>query len=332
MKERGVMRQLQRLVLSSLFSKVFLCLLAGVYLIYLAGFGHFLSISLPAPSPAISVYPVSTNPSTVIKYWTADKMRSAIDADLQVSGDSNLNQGSSDENQGKAARQEGQPPRNGDSSYPLSTVGKLFLTNAAGQNLVCSGTAVVSSNNSVVDTAGHCLYWNGGWVRNVLFCPLYEGGKSPYGCWAARDLEVPADWINAKPNDLHHDFGMAIVSANNEGNLTDVVGGAGWAYNQPVNQPFYAYGYPAARPFDGQTRQSCESSSGTSWQLWGGTVVSIPCNMTGGSSGGPWFIKSNGNWYLHGHNDFTSSLRPGHMFSPYYDDTWYALYSKAQQT
>jgi hypothetical protein len=125
---------------------------------------------------------------------------------------------------------------------------------------------------------------------------------------------------------------MAIVSPNSQGILADIVGGSGWAYNQSANQPFYAYGYPAAHPFDGQTRQSCEGSLGKIWQDEGGTVVSIPCNMTGGSSGGPWFIKVSGNWYLNGHNDFTSSMQPGHMFSPYYDDTWYALYSKAQRT
>ena len=44
---------------------------------------------------------------------------------------------------------------------------------------------------------------------------------------------------------------------------------------------------------------------GTSWQHGGGTVVSVPCNMTGGSSGGPWFVQIGGNWYLNGHNDFT---------------------------
>ncbi len=190
----------------------------------------------------------------------------------------------------------------------------------------------MSSNHSVVDTAGHCLYWNGGWVRNMIFCPLYDKGNTPYSCWAARDLEVPADWIDRQPNDLHHDFGMAIVASNSQGDLTDLVGGAGWAYNQPINQTFYAYGYPAGYPFDGQTRQSCEPASGTSWQHGGGTVVSIPCNMTGGSSGGPWFIQIGDHLYVNGHNDFTSSLQYGHMFSPYYDDTWYALYNKAQQS
>ena len=125
---------------------------------------------------------------------------------------------------------------------------------------------------------------------------------------------------------------MAIVAPNSAGKLTDAVGGIGWAYNQSLDQPFYAYGYPAAYPFDGQTRQKCENQVGTSWQHGSGTVVSIPCNMTGGSIGGPWFIQISGNWYVNGHNDFISSLKLGHMFSPYYDDTWYDLYSKAQQS
>jgi V8-like Glu-specific endopeptidase len=262
-------------------------------------------------------------------------MSHAIDANLQMQNGnvSDLTQGNVDVSKSKAAQQQGQLPQNRDpSSPPLSSVGKVFFSNAAGQDMVCSGTAVVSSNQSVVDTAGHCLYWNGDWVQNVIFCPLYDNGMGAHGCWAARDLEVPSDWIHAKPNDLHHDFGMAIVASNDQGDLTDVVGGAGWAYNRPVDRPFSAYGYPAAHPFDGQTRQSCEDRSGTTWKHGGGTVVSIPCNMTGGSSGGPWFVQIGGNWYLNGHNDFTSSARPGHMFSPYYDDTWYALYNKAQRT
>jgi len=332
MKERGMMPQLHRLILHPLTGKIFLCVLAGVYLVYLVGFARFLSTSLSAPPVTISEHPVETSPNAVVRHWTGASMRDATDADLLISQASDLTQGSNDTSLGKAAQQQGQPPRDGNLSYPLSTVGKVFFTNAAGQNLVCSGTAVASLNQSVVDTAGHCLYLYGDWVQNVIFCPLYENGSTPYGCWAARDLEVPSDWIGARPNDYHHDFGMAIVAPNSQGVLTDQVGGAGWAYNQPVNQPFYAYGYPAGYPFDGQTRKSCESSFGTLWQHGGGNVVSIPCDMTGGSSGGPWFIQLSGNLYLNGHNDFISSLRPGHMFSPYYDDTWYALYTKAQQT
>ncbi len=326
------MPQLDRLILHPLTGRIFLCLLASVYLVYLVAFGRVLSASLSAPSETIIEHPVETNINLAVMHWTVASMRNAIDADQQISLTADLNQGSIDTSAGQAAQQQGQSPLDENLSYPLSTVGKLFFTNSAGQDLVCSGTAVVSNNHSVVDTAGHCLYLYGNWTHNVIFCPLYENGRTPYGCWAARDLEVPSDWINARPNDYHHDFGMAIVAPNSQGLLTEVVGGAGWAYNQPVNQPFYAYGYPAGYPFDGQTRQSCEGPLGTSWQHGGGTVVSILCNMTGGSSGGPWFIKISGDWYLNGHNDFTSILQPGHMFSPYYDDTWHALYTKAQQT
>ncbi len=322
----------QRLILHPLVSKIAIGLVVVVYLVYLALFARSVYTSLFAPSPSISEHVVATNPDAAIKFWTISNMLNATDADQQTDNAANLTKANTNQSAGKAAQQQGQPPLNGETSYPLSTVGKVFFSNEAGQDFVCSGTAVKSLNQSVVDTAGHCLYLYGNWVKNVIFCPLYDNGKTPYGCWAARDLEVPTDWINARPNDFHHDFGMAIVAPNDQGALTDQVGGAGWAYNQPTKLSFSAYGYPAGHPFDGQTRQSCENSLGTAWQHGEGTVVSIPCNMTGGSSGGPWFIQINGSWYLNGHNDFISSLKPGHMFSPYYDDTWYALYDKAQHT
>ncbi len=324
-------RRLYRMMQHPVGGKVLLGLLIVVSLVYMVAVRGFLSPQVSAPSVTISEYQVNTNASSVMQYWTAANMRTATDDDL-LSVPADFAQVSNATSVGVASRQEGQLPGDGNSLYPLTTVGKVFFSDSSGRDYVCSGTAVESANQSVVDTAGHCLYWNGDWTRNVIFCPLYEKGATPYGCWAARDLEVPADWIDRSPNDLHHDFGMAVVSPNSEGSLTAVVGGAGWSYNQAVDQPFYAYGYPAGYPFDGQTRQSCESSSGTLWQHGGGTVVSIPCNMTGGSSGGPWFIQINGNWYLNGHNDFTSSMKPGHMFSPYYDDTWYALYEKAQNS
>ncbi|HZR44445.1 MAG TPA: hypothetical protein VFB12_30305 [Ktedonobacteraceae bacterium] len=313
--------------------KIFLCVLAIAYVAYLATVGRSLYASwMPGSSPTIIEHQVNASPTVAIQYWTAANMSSAIDEDTLIGTAAvNPTQESSDTTAGKPAQQQGQPPTNGEASYPLSTVGKVFFTMSTGQNAVCSGTAVVSANKNTVDTAGHCLYWRGGWSNNVIFCPLYDHGATPYGCWAARELEVPGDWLDAN-NDFHHDMGVAIVADNSQGKLTDVVGGIGWAYNQPVDQPFYAYGYPAAYPFDGQSRQSCEDRSGRLWQHGGGSVVSIPCNMTGGSSGGPWFIQNGGNWYLNGHNDFISSLQPGHMFSPVYDDTWYALYDKAQHS
>jgi V8-like Glu-specific endopeptidase len=327
------MPRLSRLIQNPLGRVLVFALLVVVSLGYVLAANHFLYTSVFAPSASISEDQVNANPSAVVQYWTAANMSSATSDDLSLNDTADLSQGSSAIVAGQAARQEGQPPRDANLAYPISTVGKIFFSDSSGRNYVCSGTAIASTNHNTVDTAGHCLYGHGSWMQNVLFCPLYENGKGPYDCWVARVLEVPTDWINAGFNDLHHDFGMAIVDPNSEGNLTDVVGGAGWAYNQTINQTFSAYGYPAGHPFDGQTRQSCENASGTFWSKFaGGTVVSIPCNMTGGSSGGPWFVQVDGNWYLNGHNDFTSSLKPNHMFSPYYDDTWYAMYTRAQNT
>jgi V8-like Glu-specific endopeptidase len=316
--------------------KTLLGLLGIVYLVYLVVFGNFVYAWMTGQSGTINDHEVDSSAASVVSYWTPAMMSSAVDADQLIdnpvtTSSVDFTRASSDPGAGKAALQDGQTPANGSVDYPLSTVGKLFLTNASGQNMVCSGTAVVSSNHNTVDTAGHCLYWNGNWVRNVIFCPLYDSGTSRFGCWAARELLVPSEWINARPGDLHRDFGMVVVSPNSEGNLTDVVGGAGWAYNQPANSTFYAYGYPAGFPFDGQTRKSCPGSAGKSWQHAGGLVISIPCDMTGGSSGGPWFVSITNKLYLNGHNDFKSSIKPEHKFSPYYDDTWFALYNKAQQ-
>lgn len=273
--------------------------------------------------------------ASVDDYWTVARMNSATDEDVQLSSAADFNQGSSDLNAGQAAQKDGQAPSDSTIGYPLSTIGKIFFR-LSGRDYVCSGTAIVSNNHNTVDTAGHCIYGSGGWGTMVMFCPLYANGSTPYGrvpdgCWVAKELAAPNGWINARPNDLHQDFGMIVVYPNDAGNLTDVVGGAGWAYNQQVKQPFYAYGYPAGYPFNGQTRQSCENASPKNWTYHaGGRVVSIPCNMTGGSSGGGWFIKNGNSWYLDGHNDFTSTAQPGHMFSPYYDNTWYTLYNNAQ--
>ncbi|MEO7022152.1 MAG: trypsin-like peptidase domain-containing protein [Ktedonobacteraceae bacterium] len=325
------MPRLYTFIRNPLVEKIFLCVLAGVYVVYLVGFVGILSPFGSTPNQVAGVVEdqVDANPNSVVQYWSTANMSTVANDDEQLGNVPDFSQ--VDTNAGKAVQQDGQAPRDGNLSFPLSTVGKIFFSDSSGRNYVCSGTAIASTNHNMVDTAGHCLYGQGKWMQNVLFCPLYDKGIGPYDCWVARALLVPAEWMRAKPNELHRDFGMIVVNPNEQGNLTDIVGGAGWAYNQPIEQSYYAYGYPAGSPFNGETRQSCDKGSvGKSWNHAGGKVVSIPCDMTGGSSGGPWFIKSGNSWYLDGHNDFTSTIQRGHMFSPYYDDTWYALYTKAQ--
>jgi hypothetical protein len=219
-------------------------------------------------------------------------------------------------------------------SYPYSTIGKVFFTDSqTGINYACSGTAVNSNNKNVVDTAGYCVNQgnnSGNWYTNWVFCPQYYNGSAPDGCWGARQLWISYDWYYN--NALEDDFGEAVMAPNAHGSLVGTVGGTGWAYGQAANQNFEALSYPAAAPFSGDSIYECPGN-GTPYSFEDSEVVSISCNMTGGSSGGPWFISLGGTpGYLNGHVDFRYSNDPNHVYSPYYDYDWYVVFNAAQNS
>lgn len=281
-------------------------------------------------------------------YWTAERMTSARQADVLLASAHLTHkaavQGPSG-SKGPVAPQgsktsgitpmASQLPHSAYSSFPYSTVGKVFFTDSqTGYNYVCSGAAVNSSNKSVVDTAGHCVVGggsHGNWYTNWVFCPQYYYGSTPYGCWSARVLWSRTDWINS--GSLEDDFGEAVVSPTSSygyGYLVNVVGGTGWAYGQSTAQYFYPFGYPATSPFNGNLMYYCYGY-GTAYGFDDGTVISVSCDMTGGSSGGPWLISLNGTFgYVNGHNDFKYTNDPNHMYSPYYDSDWYSVFNAAQ--
>src|SRR2546422_934540 len=128
-KERGMMSRQYKRIQLPLVGTIFLCLLAIVYLGYLVAFGGSLYTYLSVPPETIIEHTVDTNPGIVIKHWTAANMRHATDADQQNGNASAFTPGNLDQSLGQAAQQEGQPPLNGEPSYPLSTVGKVFFTN-----------------------------------------------------------------------------------------------------------------------------------------------------------------------------------------------------------
>jgi hypothetical protein len=61
--------------------------------------------------------------------------------------------------------------------------------------------------------------------------------------------------------------------------------------------------------------------------------MGIGCDLTGGSSGGPWITKFSGASgsanYLNGHNSYRYTSHPQEMFSPYFgsqaQSLWYTL-------
>ncbi|WP_428843854.1 trypsin-like serine peptidase, partial [Streptomyces platensis] len=93
----------------------------------------------------------------------------------------------------------------------------------------------------------------------------------------------------------------------------------------------YAFGFPAAAPYDGSKLIYC---SGTTFKdpLFS-QDHGLSCNMTGGSSGGPWFTtfdEKTGTGLQSSVNSFGYQFLPNTMFGPYFGDDAKNLYNTAQ--
>ncbi len=110
-----------------------------------------------------------------------------------------------------------------------------------------------------------------------------------------------------------------------------MVGAQGIAFNQPRNQDMYTFGYPAADPYDGSALIHCSGPTFTDFLLTNDHAMS--CDMTGGSSGGPWFLdfdEATGTGVQASVNSFGYTFLPGYMFGPYFGSEAEALYDAAQ--
>lgn len=279
----------------------------------------------------------------VTSYWTPERMESAIPMDRLLDRDAREVR--------VAAVEKGIPevikatkPALLDDILPLDfpesggpwtgggevvqTTGRVFF-NFDGQPASCSGSAVTSANESVVITAGHCVKYEGSWHTDWVFVPGYDNGERPYGTWSAAQTLTTPQWEASE--DLNYDIGAAVVNPLDGRTLTDVVGGQGIAFNQERNQDMYSFGYPAADPYDGESLIYCSGSTITDPLL--SDDHGLACDMTGGSSGGPWFLdfdESSGTGALASVNSFGYVFLPGYMFGPYFGDEAQDLYEAAE--
>ncbi|WP_235466659.1 trypsin-like serine peptidase [Streptomyces platensis] len=212
----------------------------------------------------------------------------------------------------------------------LKTVGRLFFVNANGADTWCTATAVKSANRSAVMTAAHCVRRGSSPVNTnieMVFVPGYSKGKMPYGAFAVRSAVTPRTWENDSTDDLS----TLVVDADRSGRkLTDVVGGQDIAFNRPVGGTISAFGYSATRPQLGEELLHCV---GTAKEKSG--VQAIPCDLTGGSSGGPWladFNATTGNGTLVSVNSALDSLTPTEMQGEVLGATAKKVYDRAQHS
>jgi V8-like Glu-specific endopeptidase len=209
------------------------------------------------------------------------------------------------------------------------TTGRIFFT-YQGRSASCSGDAVTAANQSTVITAGHCVRLDGAWHTDWVFVPGYRDGQAPYGKWTARRTLTTPQWEARE--DLDYDVGAATVDTRDGRTLTSVVGGQGIAFNQPRHRSMYAFGYPAEEPYDGSKLVYC---SGTAKDDKTRTHdLGLTCDMTAGSSGGPWFLafdERTGTGTQTSVNSFKYDAMPKVMFGPYFGTAVKALYDKAQK-
>jgi hypothetical protein len=278
------------------------------------------SLLLAVPAQAqVERKTVAKSAASIARYWTPKRMEAAKPADrLRATRSA----------PGAKKRKATYPYTSYEvttpyTQAPTSTHGKVFFT-LGGVDYVCSGTALLSGNKSVVWTAGHCVNEGpGAFATNWSFVPAYKDGSAPFGEFPARQLNTTSGWGNA--GDFSYDFGAAVVASAGGRQLTDAVGGRGIAFNYNRSQQFDSYGYPAAPPFTGQRLWVCDAPLGTNDTSANPATMGIGCNMTGGSSGGGWIVGSS----VYSVNSYGYSNQRDVMYGPYQGSVAQSLYNQA---
>lgn len=254
--------------------------------------------------------PQQSRHEQVIAHWTAERLAAAVPRDFAFDGE-----------RGFVPRAKpSQPPGGGGgggggtgfttgASWSAGgaikeRAGKVYFEMNGG-GYVCSGAVATDARSgySLVLTAAHCAYdeVNRQFATNWLFIPDFDQaptftcGSTEYGCWTASSLVVHSGYATAGGFNTQatvHDFAFAVVGPGGHDGSSQLDQAVG---SFPVSIPgftstgqtSYAFGYPASGKYKGKDLVYCAGSifedPYNEELTWG-----LPCNMTGGSSGGPW--------------------------------------------
>ncbi|MET7465224.1 hypothetical protein [Nonomuraea sp. NPDC005501] len=212
------------------------------------------------------------------------------------------------------------------------TTGRVFMT-LRGVDFVCSAGTVRSANRDVVVTAGHCVKdGTGPWAENWTFVPGYrEGGGEPFGRYAARRMFVAGPWSRSADDD--YDVGMVALTTWADRHVTDAVGAQEIAFNTGRGGQAFGFGYPADPPYTGEHLVYCAGKLRN--DPHGQTRdQGLGCDMTAGSSGGPWlsgFDHATGWGTMTSLSSFKYSDDRRTMYGPYFGDTIKTLFTTAER-
>lgn len=229
------------------------------------------------------------------------------------------------------------------------SVGKVLF--AFGSNYyVCSASLVgTSSGKSAIMTAGHCVYDEalGVFADKWTYIPDYDYRAvsldrdnkfcdgTELGCWPAVELTTTQGWTSRD-----FDFDVAFVRLGEGGktealrSITAAVPTSQHIFSSVTGSPFiHLFGYPASGKYKGTDLVYCAGQPEP--DPWGdGGTHGVICNMTGGSSGGPWlddFDSGSETGVAVGLNSYGYS-GDKHMYGPIFG-TWTAdVFNEAVDT
>ncbi|AIA05485.1 trypsin-like serine peptidase [Streptomyces noursei] len=269
-------------------------------------------------------------------HWKADRMaqaQAAPDVGVQAGAAVGGSGATDPEPRPVTAQEVGRPYHRN-----MAPVGKIFFDSPKGP-MVCSGTIVEDpahpGKSNLVWTAGHCVHSGrqGGWMRNIVFVPSYNDTGvpmsqvgttptqevTPYGRFWADWISTSGEWLDMGSTESGnagsaYDFAVLHVRPENGGgkSLQETVGAAAqvW-FNAPHADgisSIKAFGYPAAPPYDGARMMSCYDRPGRLTMQQGTPAMDrIGCTMTGGTSGGGWFVGRNGKLTLISNTSISSN-------------------------
>jgi len=205
-------------------------------------------------------------------------------------------------------------------AVPGNSVGKAYFR-MGGSLYVCSATV---GGPNMIWTAAHCVYGPGffgtGYSTDWCFVPGYYPGQPSYDGYAGSQYYYPTQWGKGiLQGFMEYDFATVFTSKTFNTNVNPPLKMLpGLTYSSTL---YESNGYPAAGKFNGQyinvcTSFGCEKDPNQSLK----NTIGINCDSTGGSSGGPWLVKSpNGVYGIGSVNSYGYSNRVDVMFGPTID-------------
>lgn len=181
--------------------------------------------------------------------------------------------------------------------------GRILFSTTAG-DWICSGSVIndaTGNGQSIVLTAGHCVYDGAeGWSYNFMYipdfddAPTYTCSATVYGCWTATRLAATSTFVSGGGFGTNQtvavDYGFARVGLGGKAGNVELDGlTSGYDLNTASlsnTEVKWAFGYPAAGKYHGKDLTYCKGP--TINDPNGAATWGMACDMTGGSSGGPW--------------------------------------------